>query len=43
MEQLVNIYTVYRISKNYKISSYLTLENCLFGTVILAKHVDIDQ
>ena len=43
MEQLVNIYIVYGISRNYKISSYATLENCLFGTVILTKHVDIDR
>ena len=40
---IVNIYIVYEISKNYKISSHLTLEKCLFGVVILTKHVDIDQ
>ena len=40
---IVNIYVVYEISKNYNISSYLTLENCLFGAVSLTKHVDIDQ
>ena len=40
---IVNIYIVYEISKNYNISSYPTLENCLFGAVSLAKHVDIDQ
>ena len=39
----INIYIVYEISKNYNISSYPTLENCLFGAVSLAKHVDIDQ
>ena len=39
----VNIYIVYEISKNYNISSYPTLENCLFGAVSLTKHVDIDQ
>ena len=38
-----NIYNVYEISKNYNISSYSTLENCLFGVVILTKHADIDQ
>ena len=40
---IVNIYIVFEISKNYNISSYPTLENCLFGTVSLIKHVDIDQ
>ena len=40
---IVNIYIVYEISKNYAISSYLTLENCLFGAVSLTKHADIDQ
>ena len=39
----VNIYIAYEISKNYNISSYSTLENCLFGAVSLTKHVDIDQ
>ena len=34
---IVNIYIVYEISKNYNISSYPTLENCLFGTVSLTK------
>ena len=40
---IVNVYIVYEISKNYNITSYLTLENCLFGAVSLTKHVDIDQ
>ena len=40
---IVNIYIVYEISKNYNISSYPALENCLFGAVSLAKHVDIAQ
>ena len=40
--KIVNIYIVYEISKNYNISSYPTLENCLFGAVSLTKHVDID-
>ena len=40
---IVNVYIVYEISKNYNISSYPTLENCLFGAVSLTKHVDIDQ
>ena len=37
------IYIVYEISKNYNISTYPTLENCLFGFVALTKHADIDQ
>ena len=40
---MVNIYIVYEISKNYSISSYPTLENCLFGAVSLSKNADIDQ
>ena len=40
---IVNIYIVYEISKNYSISSYPTLENCLFGAVSLTKNADIDQ
>ena len=35
----VNIYIVYEISKNVNISSYPTLENCLFGTITLTKNV----
>ena len=34
---------MYEISKNYNISSYPTLENCLFGAVTLTKDADIDQ
>ena len=41
--KIINIYIVYDISKNYNISSYPTLENCLFGAVNLNKNVDIDQ
>ena len=40
---IVNIYIVYDTSKNYNISSYPTLENCLYGAVSLTKYVDIDQ
>ena len=40
---IANIYIVYEISKNYNISSYPTLENCLFRAVSLTKHADIDQ
>ena len=31
------------MSKNYNISIYPILENCLFGAVSLTKHVDIDH
>ena len=47
--RIVNIYIIYEISKNYSISSYPTLENCLFGAVSLTnvhidkyKHLDIN-
>ena len=40
---IVNIYIFYEINKNYNISSYPNLENCLFGAVSLTKHLDIDQ
>ena len=40
---IVNIYIFYEISKNYNISSYPTLENCLFRAVNLTEHVNIDQ
>ena len=40
---IVNICIVYEISKNYNISSYPTLENCLFGAVSLTKNADVDQ
>ena len=41
-EKVVNIYIVYEINKNVNISSYPTLENCLFGAVELTKHLDTD-
>ena len=41
--KLVNIYTVYEISKNINISDYPTLENCLFGAVTLTKNADINR
>ena len=40
---IVNIYIVYKINKNYNISSYPTLENCLCRAVTLAQNVDIDE
>ena len=41
--KIVSIYIVYEISKNYSISTYPTLENCLFGAVSLTKNADIDH
>ena len=41
--KIVNIYIVYEIRKNYSISTYPKLENCLFGAVSLTKSADIDQ
>ena len=41
--KIVNIYIVYEISNSYNISSYPTLENCLFGAVSLTKNADIDK
>ena len=43
MEKIINMYIVYEISKNYSISSYPTLENCLFSAVSLTKNADIDK
>ena len=40
--KIVNIYIVYEIERSVNISSYPTLENCLFGAVKLTKHVDVD-
>ena len=37
----VNIYIVYKISKNFNVEDYPTLENCLFDAVILRKNPDI--
>ena len=41
--KVVNIYTVYEISRNINISDYPTRENCLFGVVSLTKNADINQ
>ena len=41
--KIVNIYIVYETNKNYNISSFPTLENCLFGAIKLTKHPDIDK
>ena len=40
---IVNIYIVYEITDNFNVSSYPTLENCLFGAVKLTKNADIDK
>ena len=40
--KIVNIYIVYEIEERLNISSYPTLENCLFGAIKLTKHVDVD-
>ena len=41
--KVVNIYTVYEISRNINISDYPTRENCLSGAVSLTKNADINQ
>ena len=41
--KMAHIYIVYEIRKNYSISSYPTLENCLFGVVSVTKNADIDK
>ena len=41
--KIVNIYIIYKISKNQNISIYPILENCLFGAVSLTKNADIDK
>ena len=41
--KIVNIYIAYKISKNFNISSYPILENCLFDAVSLTKNTDIDK
>ena len=41
--KIINIYIVHEISKNYDISSYPTLENCLFGAVSLTKNDNTDK
>ena len=40
---IVNVYIVSEITNNFNVSSYLTLENCLFGAVKLTKSVYIDK
>ena len=40
---IVNVYIVYEITDNFKVSSYSILENCLIETVKLAKIIDNDK
>ena len=40
---IVNIYIVSEITDNFNVSSYPTLENCLFGAVKLTKNDNIDK
>ena len=42
MKKIVNIYIVNEIDDYRNISSYPTLENCLFGAVKLTKHIDVN-
>ena len=42
-EEIVNVYIVYKTVNNFNVSSYPTLENCLFGTVKLTKKEHIDK
>ena len=42
-KEVANLYVVYEITNSYKISSYRTLENALFGAVKLTKNADIDK
>ena len=42
-DTIVNIYIVYEIKKDNTTSNDHTLENCLFGTVILTKNSNIDK
>ena len=41
--RIVNIYIVYEITDTFNVSSYPTLENCLFRAVKLTKYADIDK
>ena len=41
--KIVNIHIVYDIRKNYDISSYPTLDNCLLSAVTLTKISNVDK
>ena len=40
---IVNVYTDYEITDSFNVSSYPTLENCLFGAVKLTENADIGK
>ena len=40
---IANIYIVYEITNNFNVSSYPTLDSCLFGAVKLTKNADIEK
>ena len=40
--KIVNIYIVYEIERNINITSYPTLQTCLFGAVKLTEQIDAD-
>ena len=40
---IVNVYTDYEITDSFNVSSYPTLENCLFGAVKFTKNADIGK
>ena len=42
-QTIVNIYIVYDITKRNPVTSYPTLENCLFSSVKLTKNPDVDK
>ena len=41
--KIVNIYTVYDLNSALNYDENITLENCLFGAVILTKNADINK
>ena len=41
--KVVNIFSIYEISKSINISDYPTIEKCLFGAISLTENVDIDK
>ena len=40
--KIVNIYILYETVRNVNMSSYSTLEKCLFGSVKLTRHIDVE-
>ena len=41
--KVVNIFSIYEISKSINISDYPTIEKCLFGAISLTENADIDK